>query len=550
MQALAAQNMEVSPDNDRGLDLSEEPVGQKSPPVQLRIGHMPQLQAFRIRFHLDHGGQHHAADPERQRRIERRHGRAVAVDRINRLRLHDHGACEKRRKLIRISVKHLDDGLQGFVVPQFLQPLRQFVHGLLQSFEQLFDLLQRSVERVQRPVRRIQNRRDLSHRVVDALQQDLQHVQILNHVAEEIGHGLLQVVVDEVPHLSDAIDDIPAQDGPVLRRKPRRLQRLILGVNLLQLCDQMIDGRIHRAGRGRRAAAREAGLHPLQVLDQGVVLLDQRVDFRLRQIPVGESFLHLGKPRLKIPYPFQHLLFGIGDGFFRRLDAVCPVLQAEIREIVSRFMHSSAQNDVVDLELLHELTVLAELVSGFGQKPDHIVHALVRINVLDEFIDAREQIVDQNSEITHLDVMLRGGCGRFGDLVGNGVRLRVLPEGDRRRLIIESLRNAVHVAGQVFSQYQGAVVFPGAHTLHRFFIVCRNPVDAGTCRHLLDDFLPLVPVFPGFQGIALVPADQRDRDVSGPPVRVPVGENIEPGIQGGNHADRNGNHKGKKLSED
>ena len=55
---------------------------------------------------LHHGRQYDRADPERQNRIERRHGRAVVADRIDRLAIERNGAGKRHGEGIGVAANH------------------------------------------------------------------------------------------------------------------------------------------------------------------------------------------------------------------------------------------------------------------------------------------------------------------------------------------------------------------------------------------------------------------------------------------------------------
>ena len=215
--------------------------------------------------------------------------------------------------------------------------------------------------------------------------------------------------MNKITDPSNPVNNIPAENRLIFFRKPFLLQVLISFIDLLQLRNHMINGCVYRTCRRCRTALWKARLHTLQIVDQIIILLNQRLDLGKCQITVGQIPLHFRQSRLYLPHAFQNLLLGIGDGFLGRLDIVHLILQAEIGQIVSRFMQSAAEDNIVGLEPFHQLAVLPQLSGRFIHDPDHIIQVLMRVDVLDEFIDSGEQVFDQNPEIPDLNIML---CGR------------------------------------------------------------------------------------------------------------------------------------------
>ena len=167
-------------------------------------------------------------------------------------------------------------------------------------------------------------------------------------------------------------------------------------------------------------------------------------------------------------------------------------------------MEPAAKDNVVGLQLLHQLAVIGQLVSGLVQESDHVLQTLVRIQIFKEFIDPGKQMLDQDAEIARLNVVFRRGCGGLGDLVGDGIGLGVLIEGDRRHPVVERVRDPIHIAGEILSQHQRPIVLSRAHSRHRLVIIRRYPVDAGSGGHFFDDLRALVAVFAALQRVTPV----------------------------------------------
>ena len=131
MQALDLQYVQVAGNDDRRLYLAQHEKEQVPPEVQLRRLRID--QALRPGVYLDEGRQYHAAHPDGQHRVERRHGRAVVGDGIHRV----HAGLHHFRKILtvhrRVAAQDIHQRIHVFVCGQPLQ----VVYGALQRGQQL-----------------------------------------------------------------------------------------------------------------------------------------------------------------------------------------------------------------------------------------------------------------------------------------------------------------------------------------------------------------------------------------------------------------------------
>ena len=96
MQTLYLQQIQVSGDDDGRLQLAQHKEQQIPPEIQLRrlgVG-----QPLGAGVYLQNGGQYHAAHPNGQHRVKRRHGRAVVCDGIDLV----HGGLHHFREILAV----------------------------------------------------------------------------------------------------------------------------------------------------------------------------------------------------------------------------------------------------------------------------------------------------------------------------------------------------------------------------------------------------------------------------------------------------------------
>ena len=114
MDALDAKEQDVTQAHQRALAKREQGKQQVAAQIDLvqTIGSQLCEQAL-VNRDLHHGGEHDAADPQREDGVERRHGAAVVLDGIDRLALHAHRGRQRLGQALGILA---DDGANGVEV--------------------------------------------------------------------------------------------------------------------------------------------------------------------------------------------------------------------------------------------------------------------------------------------------------------------------------------------------------------------------------------------------------------------------------------------------
>ena len=133
-----------------------------------------------------------------------------------------------------------------------------------------------------------------------------------------------------------------------------------------------------------------------------------------------------------------------------------------------------------------------------------------------------------------VDLLLHGGLGLAGDLGRDGVLLLVL--------VILYLRvaqlagqNADEIAGELVGHYQRGIVLAGLHTAQsRLRVIHEHPAHLVVALQALQDQLTDVHV-QSHHLAAVILAGHRHLDAAGGgrAVGVPVGQDVEPGVQAG-----------------
>ena len=327
------------------------------------------------------------------------------------------------------------------------------------------------------------------------------------------------------------------------------LQRLLQALRALERGTQAGLG-----GRAQQAVLRDLAAKRLQLGLNGPELLQKTVPHLRRQFPAvhaGDAIPQAAGAPVRLVDVAQKLRFDVADGVFH----ACAVLD--------RIAHIHAANplprglqpgDHVALAAAHapdHIDIAVEVLLHRREHPDQLVQRVLRVGSVQQILHLLKHAFDQDAEVFDLDIIL-GGRGRRGsDLVGDGVRLRVLVEHDGGLLVLQSRRQIVHVAAEVLAHHQRAVIFPALHAVDGLLRAAGDdPADAGGGGDLFHDLRPFVHILAAFQRVAEVAAGQRDGNLSRVGIGIPVGVDVHPGVERRDDQHRQHDDQREKVGHD
>ena len=103
VSALHAEEVKVTGADERTLEQADAREQGKTSEVDLGVRAARLLNGLLARTRLHEGGQNDATDPDGERRVERRHGAAVILNRIDRVAIDDNRVGDEVRKIVDVA---------------------------------------------------------------------------------------------------------------------------------------------------------------------------------------------------------------------------------------------------------------------------------------------------------------------------------------------------------------------------------------------------------------------------------------------------------------
>jgi len=540
MQALDLQQKQVAGDDDRRLDLAQQEKHDVPAEVQL-IG-LGGDQPVQPGVGLDDGHQNDAAHPNGQHRIEGGHGGAVVLDGIDGGDGGLHHLGEVLAVLLRVAAQDLQQEIQIFAVGETLQLVDQIGYRLGQPLgggpQQRHGLVQRQ--------------RRVGQRIADGLSIIGQLLHIA-HGGGDLAHDIVQILPQIVGggqqlagQVADGGDDVPAVlDGGlqivIVRQGGQTALQGVASVGdvagdpggqmagglLLQPIGPGGELVAHLTHGGGCLLNGLAGLLKLTVIHGGLLDLVQG-PLHLLQGGVDGS--------VDLGHGLQNLV-AVRQLAVDVLDDLCQLARVDVHgAVVPGGVKGVHGGPAAGQQILHliEQTLYRRL-------------GIVRRQVGGQQVGLGHHPADDHLQIVLADGALQALHRGVGDLGGHGVLLGVFIVGDGG-LAGPLRQHVVHLIGEILVDDHRGVVIPGVYAvLGLLFAVHHDPVDAGGLPQVVDHVVTLVDVHAVLVGVALVQRGQGDGDPAGVAVGIPVGIDVQPCVQAGQHGDGHHHRAGKEA---
>ena len=508
-------------------------------------------QPLRAGVGLENGHQHDAAHPDGQNGIEGGHGAAVVCNGIHRLHGGLHHLGEVGAVILRAAAQDVQQGVQivrTVAVLQAAQQAPQLVDGLAHGVAALGH---KTVQGAGRRAGGCQQVPGIGCRSVEALEQALRLVQNVFHIIRHIAEHRRQQGVRQLLQLGHQSDGV-LQNGGVL---PDAVGHGVQPVpQLIAAVRQALGGGcglgphgpgLHgdRPGPGRELIAHIVhglGGVPQVLLNLGQlgVHVDAVQNFLRRVKGLVQGCLGLIQGGVDLAVQLGH---GV-----QKLLAVGAVL-VDIRHQVRQVLAIAAVVLARGLEGVHGLGAGAQQAPGLAQQPLNGAHGVIALQLVRQVVGSPENGVHHHVQIAFADGGFQGRHRRVGDLGGHGVFLVVFIIGDGG-LAGPLRQHVVHIIREVLTDDHGGVVIPGIDAVLGLLLGVHNdPVDAGAAAQVLHHLPALVDLGAVLLGPALIQGRHGDADVAGVAVGVPVGIDIQPGVQAGQHRDGQGHRQSKEM---
>ena len=235
----------------------------------------------------------------------------------------------------------------------------------------------------------------------------------------------------------------------------------------------------------------------------------------------------------------------LGHGV-ENLLAVGPVL-VDVGNQVRQVLAIAAVVLACGLEGVDGFGTGAQQAAGLAQQALDGAHRVLLAQLLGQVVGPPEDGVHHHVQIALADGGFQGRHRRVGDLGGHGVLFIVFVISNGG-LVGPLRQHVVHIIGEVLVNDHGGVVIPGIDTALGLLLGVHNdPVDAGAAAQVLHHLPALVDLGAVLLGPALIQGRHGDADVAGVAVGVPVGIDIQPGVQAGQHRDGQGHRQSKEM---
>ena len=514
--------------------------------------------------HVDHGGRQQGAHKQGQHDVIRGHGAAVGGDFIHGHRLHGDGVGQIPGQRLGVVFQHVQKAAEAVAGDNALHIVRQLPQVPPQGGRQLDGPAQggaRGLDGVLIPAQLIaQGRQAAGYAVKHALQ----GLELFRHIPVQLLHPLVDAFADAQSRLPQVLADLVhlGLDLPVpglqlagvlqLFQQVPKLPDVVNGVAQPLLDGRVVVGKVPQL------------LQPLLLLRQPLIQplggACQKARHVLRRSHGGGNVIG---DDAKLVVDVLQLPGDLGLGFVQAAHApVQGVLHAG---------QVAGSDDAVQVVGHHP---------GTGQNAVRLVHqglhgrqgvlqgqqallgaAQLVNNALGHIVGVQAQSLahraDGGNGVGHgfhhrgVDLVLHGGFGLVGDFGGNGVFLLIFVILDLGMPQVR-VQNADKVPGEVRGNDQGGIVLAGADALQGLLpgihkVPAHLVVAFQTVQHHGADVQ-----LQAQQLIALVLAGNGHPDV-GRGVRtigVPVGENVEPGVQARDQAQAHDDHHGHHAGAD